>query len=103
MQDSSRGQRRGFYWQDWYAAWIMLRCWAEPADAISAVEVEAVGAPHVDDVVIYQANRTLFKQLKHKVRGPFTGADLFSPTKRGPSHVCGRYANVERHSCSLAP
>ena len=78
---SIRGPRRGFYWQDWYAAWIMLRCWAEPRDAITAVEVEAVAAPHVDDIVIHRRHRTVFKQLKHKSAGTFTGADLFSPAK----------------------
>ena len=50
---AARGQRRGFYWQDWYAAWTMLRCVAEPAAGIVAVEVEAADAPHVDDIVVY--------------------------------------------------
>lgn len=49
---AARGQRRGFYWQDWYAARTMLRCVCEPAEGVVAVEVEAADAPHVDDVVL---------------------------------------------------
>lgn len=79
---STRGQRRGFYWQDWYAAWTMLRCWAEPAEGIRAVAPEADDALHVDDVVIYRDDAVTYSQLKHTVNddGFFTGADLFGAT-----------------------
>lgn len=83
---STRGPRRGYYWQDWYAAWIMLRCWAEPSQGITAIEVEAAGTPHVDDIVVHRRDRVAFKQLKHKARteSRFTGADMFSDQGEAP-------------------
>lgn len=86
---AARGQRRGFYWQDWYAAWMMLRCWAEPAEGIDAVEAEATGAPHIDDIVVYHRGNTIYKQLKHKAgaENRFTGADLFGEQDGRPSLI----------------
>lgn len=65
----------------------MLRCWAEPAEGITAVEVEAAGAPHVDDIIVHGRDRVFFKQLKHTVeeKGRVTGADLFSEQGGGTS------------------
>ncbi len=86
-QPSTRGQRRGFYWQDWFAAWTMLRCVVEPAEGILAVEAEAAGAPHVDDIVIQRLDRVIYQQLKHSVREEprVTGSQLFVGSPDKPS------------------
>ena len=81
----ARGQRRGFYWQDWYAAWEMLRAVVSPDHGVVGIEVEAADAPHVDDVVIHKPGVTVYRQLKHKIEGrPFVGSDLFGSTSGAP-------------------
>ncbi len=86
---SPRGARRGLYWQDWFAAWAMLRCWAEPAEGVAAIEVEALGTPYVDDLILDSKGRRVYKQLKHTTRQlkRFTGADLFSEAGGEPALI----------------
>lgn len=95
---ATRGQRRGFYWQDWYAARTMLRCVTEPAEGIIAVEVEAADAPHVDDVVERHSDLLIYRQLKHTVdeNGRFTGANLFSVPEGGISLIGKLYKGWSR-------
>ena len=54
----------GSYWQDWYAAWTMLRCWGEPAEGIVMVGVEAA-ASHVDNIVVHRTDGIAYHQLKN--------------------------------------
>ena len=96
---SVRGSRRGFFWQDWYAAVAMLRCWACPAEGVLAIEVEAAGAQHVDDVVVYGSDVVAYQQLKHTVSTSrrFTGSMLFSD-REGPPLIRKLFVGWQRVS-----
>ncbi|HYE78447.1 MAG TPA: hypothetical protein VEI97_10700, partial [bacterium] len=82
---SVRGQRRGFYWQDWFAAWQMLRSLIAPGEGIVAVAVESTDPNGLDDVVVYRHDSITYYQLKHTVdsEGKFTGTDLFGALEKG--------------------
>lgn len=97
---AARGQRRGFFWQDWYAAWVMLRAIARPNEGIVAVEVEAANATHVDDIVIHQEDAIIYRQLKHTVKDNerLTGADLFGKDGDKPTLINKLYRGWKRVS-----
>ena len=80
---SARGPRRGFFWQDWYAARTLLRCWHESAAGIRRVEVEAEDTAHIDDVVVHRDGRSSYYQLKRIEKGQFTSSLLLGPSKSG--------------------
>ena len=93
---SPRGPREGFAWQDVYTAWVLLRWWAIPGEAIEKLWPEADGAPHVDDLVIKFPTHVVFRQLKHSIdqetclvasdlfgKKPRTGRSLWSDLVQG--------------------
>jgi len=69
----------------------MLRAIVYPNEKIIAVEVEAQGADHVDDIVIYRDDTTIYRQLKHKIGDSprLLGSDLFGREK-GKSTLIGK-------------
>lgn len=81
VRGATRDQRRGFYWQDWYAAWVMLKALAQP-DGVTHIEVEAAGVEAgVDDIIVHRRSGSTFLQLKRKEYDTFSGSDLFAPRK----------------------
>ena len=93
MSATGRGlaqdQRRGFYWQDWFAAHELVRCALVSTAGIVSVQIEAAGAGHADDVVVrYASAPARFHQLKHTVVADarYVASDLFGE-KKGKASV----------------